>query len=575
MFKSVELNRGTISSIVGAAMNDYNGQRSIVPVAKRGLGNYLHRSSGGDYDGADRVIGFTNGYEIDGDLLFTVGWGDGFAVRRLNDDGTLTRLYWEDNFLYRDTSSAYNHLQSIAIDKVNKKGVVMTYNVYGYTTFDYSGLMNGGTTFVKDPRPSHSNPQYFIGSQDTGNGYIRRVGNSYASGLCAAGEWIYAHDHDTTHYGKVMRRNLKTGVEERLAFNDIKYTGSANTDRNGYRGYIAYDEVNDRIYYHPYYNANFHVILDASTANPKSVWCDVGDMGYGDDGYERGVFVFDPVNEPNIVSVGSSTRHIKIDITPCFSGSAPTLISRAHEQDGDRGQYFGVNMRAGTKYQSENGATDRMIGYPNFVPVSPDRGRAMSNYGWIDYENEIYVAQLRPNNVTEDTTSFGRGSTLWTDYGNPIFKMYSTNGNPYWIQIGYGYHGHSFTIWDNEYQNHLIPNWEVVFYAGGLPQDQNIDFVFWDTKDYYVPSGCTLSFYVSNNNGSSWEAYSGSGENEHVFSTAGNRLRCKVVASGDVSKNAYKMSISHDVVVFGTMYAAQKDPAVRTKITRIKIRGKK
>lgn len=575
MYKGVELNRGTISSIVGAAMNDYNGQRSIVPVSKRGRSNMIVRSGSGDYDGGDRVIGFTNGYEIDGDLLFTVGWGDGFAVRRLNDDGTLTRLYWENNFLYRDTGSVYNHLQSIAIDKVNKKGVVMTYNVYGYTTFDYSGLMNGGTNFVKDPRPSHSNPQIFIGSQDTGNGYVRRVGNSYYGGLAAAGEWIYAHEHDARHYKKVMRRNLRTGEEQRLYTPDHKFPGSGDEDRNGYRGYVTYDEVNDRIYYCTYYNANFTLVLNASTANPQTVWCDVGDMGYGDDGYEQGLFVFDPVNQPNIISIGSSTRHIKIDITPCFTGGDPSLISRVHEQMPSRGNFFGVNMRAGTKYQSESTPTDRMIGYPDFVPVSPDRGRAMSNYGWIDYENENYVAQMRPDNVTEDTSSFGRGNTLWTDYGLPIVKMNSTNGTPYWIQMGYGYHGHSFTIWSDEYANHLIPDWEVIHYAGGLDNDANIDFVFWDRKNYYTPSGTNISFFVSNNNGQNWEIYSGTESSAHTFANPGNRLRVKIIANGNVSKNAYKMGGEFDSVLFGTLYAAAKDPSIKSKFARNKIRGKK
>jgi hypothetical protein len=95
----------------------------------------------------------------------------------------MTRLFYDSHFLWRDTTSTYNHLQSVAIDKINKKGVVMTYNVEGYTTFDYSGLLNGGTTFVKDPRPTHSTPDAFIGSQDTGGGYVNRVGTSYHGAL--------------------------------------------------------------------------------------------------------------------------------------------------------------------------------------------------------------------------------------------------------------------------------------------------------------------------------------------------------------------------------------------------------
>ena len=138
-FKVQSIERSDIISITGAGMNEYRSQNAIGPVAQGGRNNALIRSNSGDYDGGDRVIGFPNGYEVDEDLLFTVGWGDGFAVRRLNNDGSLTKLYHDTNFLYRDTTSTYNHMTTVVLDKVNKKGVAMTYNVYGYTTFDYSG----------------------------------------------------------------------------------------------------------------------------------------------------------------------------------------------------------------------------------------------------------------------------------------------------------------------------------------------------------------------------------------------------------------------------------------------------
>ena len=115
-------------------MNDYNGQNAILPVFKGGYSNTTTNSSSGEYDGGDRVIGFPNGYEVDGDLLFTAGWGDGFAIRRLNNDGSLTKIFHDNNFLYRDTSSTYNHMQSVAIDTINKIGVQMTYNCLLYTS---------------------------------------------------------------------------------------------------------------------------------------------------------------------------------------------------------------------------------------------------------------------------------------------------------------------------------------------------------------------------------------------------------------------------------------------------------
>lgn len=571
MFRASKVSRSNIISITGANMADYRGQHAIVPVWKRGMSNQIAAYT----DGGERCIGFHNAYEVDGDLLFTVGWGDGMAVRRLNNDGTMTRLFQENNFLYRDTGSTYNHMQSIAIDKINKKGVVMSYNVYGYTTFDYRGCLDGGTDFVKDPRPSHSNPQYFIGSQDTGNGYIRRVGNSYVGGLCAAGEWIYAHEHDARHYKKIMRRNLHTGVEERINTVDIKIDGSADEDRNGYRGSVFYDEVNDRIFYKPYYNANFTLITQASTESPRTVWVDCGDAGLGDDGYEYGVFVEDPVNEPNIVWVGANSRIAKIDMTPCFTGSRPDVLAQRYTEDPVRGNQFGVLFRAGTKYQGLDGdAMDKSPIDPRFIPTTADRGYGMLD-GWIDQDNDRIVALLRYNNNTEDTSSWGRGRSYRSDYGTPVFRMRSADGTPYWIKIGYGADGHSIRTWSDAYGNKMAEAWEVQFGTFTLDNSANVDFVYWSKPDYFAPSGCTLSFFVSNNNGSTWEAYTGDDDTEHIFSSTGTQLRLKVVANGTEYKNSYKMSDTGDSIIYGTKYAAQKDPAVRTKISRFKIRGQR
>ena len=578
MYKTTSLERADINSIIGCAANDYAGQVAIVPVPKRGMSNTTVSSGSGEYDGGDRVIGWNNGYEIDGDLMFTVGWGDGFAVRRLNNDGTMTRLFYDSTFLWRDTTSTYNHLNSVGIDKINKLGVVMTYNVEGYTTFDYSGLMNGGTTFVKDPRPTHSNPDVFIGSQDTAGGYVNRVGGGHYSGLCAAGEWIYAADHDSHHYKKVMRRNLNTGVEERLATNDtnVMYPGSAAEDRSGYRGKCFYDEVNDRVLNSRFYNANFVLIVDASTASPKTVWCDMGDAGQGDDGYEHGWFIPDPVNAPNVFWTGCNSRFTLMDITPCFSGNTATILDIRYVESQTPGNNFAVEFRAGTKYQSAtNGQpTDKMPGYPNFMPTASDRGKGM-NPGWVDQDNNRIVTLLRYNDTTEDKVSLGRGRSYRSDYGNNIVRMYSANGTPWWVQTGYGSDGHGFRIWSDIYRNHLIENWSIQYGNYTLPNSANIDFVFWNREDYFEPSGCTLSFFVSNNNGESWESYTGSENQEHNFSSTGNTLICKITGDGDVSKNAYKMSDTKDSITFGTKYASEMNPSIKNKMTRFKLKGKK
>jgi len=574
-----DLSRSKIISISGAGVSEhfYNNSYAIMPLFKGGISNLNVRSGSDDYNGGDRVIGFSSGYEIDGDLLFTVGWGDGFAVRRLNNDGTLTKIYQDNYFLYRDTGSTYNHMNSVAIDKTNKLGVVMSYNVYGYTTFDYSGCVNGGTTFVKDARPSHSNPQYFIGSQDTSNGYIRRCGMPYSSGLVAAGEWFYAGDYDATHYRRVMRRNLNTGTEEIIGNSsgtgDL-YSGSATIDRNGYRYNLQYDEVNDRVFYFPYYNGNFIMVVDASTASPELVWCDIADAGHGDDAYDHGLFIPDPTNSPNRMWIGGSNRVLDIDITNCFTGSAPTIHNVSYTSN-----YYAFNpyVRVGTKYQKTTGVPrDKLTGYPNFIPLSQDRGWIELG-GWIDTDNNICAGFNHSSTITEDTSN-GRGRSYNCDYGCPTVLMESANGTQYWIKMGYGgSDGHTFCIWDEDVNpSQLMGNWEIVFGTYTLAANANIDQVFIsDLDNFKIPSSTSLSAYVSNDNGSTWESYDKDSSVAHSFSSTGTQLRVKLSASGQPDKSPYYMGFGHSSgdggmlkVLYGSLHAAAKDSSIKYKVNR-------
>lgn len=575
-FKTEALERGDIIAVTGCAVNSYGGQYGIMPVTKGGYSNTHVSSTSGDYDGGDRVIGFPNGYEVDGDLLFTVGWGDGFAVRRLNNDGTLTKIFQDTYFLWRDTTSTYNHLQSVAIDKVNQLGVVMTYNVEGYTTFDYSGCLNGGTTFVKDARPTHSTPDAFIGSQDTGGGYVNRVGNSYTSGIAAAGEWIYASDHDSHHYKKIMRRNLNTGVEERLdqTSSDVYLSGSGVIDRNGYRGTVFYDEVNDRIFQFTYYNANFTVVTAASTASPKTVWCDLGDAGVGDDGYEQGLHVNDPVNAPNRMWVGGSNRYLDIDITPCFTGGDPTIHNQISLSDSTNNIILGNLGRMGSKYQATSGTPMTKIpGYPNYIRTYADRDINMVG-GWLDTDNNKSPGSVRYNDTTEDTVTGGRGRTLRYSYDCPAVLMSSANGTKYWVKMGYSYDGHRFIVYeesDDPYE--LIGNWELIYGTYTLANSANIDECFISNVDQIVvPSNCTLTAYVSNNNGSSWETLDTASTTAHRFQTTGTQLRVKLTAAGQPDKAPYYMGLAGPLSVhYKSVHAAAKDSSIKYKVTRSRL----
>ena len=574
--KQQTLARSKILSITGASMTDSssNFKWGLYPVFKGGVSNVTVRSGSGDYDGGDRVIGYPNGYEVDGDLLFTTGWGDGFAVRRLNNDGTLTRIYQDDNFLYRDTSITYNHLHNVAIDTTNKLGVVMSHNVDGYTTFDYSGCVDGGTTFVKDARPTHTNPQRFIQAEGLN---ISSAGLYYQSGMVAAGEWIYVGEYDARHYKRVVRRNLNTDAEEVIGNSsgtgDL-YSGSATIDRNGYRYTLHYDEVNDRVFYFSYHGGNFIVVLDASTSTPELLWCDIADTGNGVDGFDMGLFIPDPTNSPNRMWVSGSNRFLDVDITPCFTGSAPTIHNRVFPSDSF---HYDALWRMGTKYQKTSGIPmDKLPSYPNFIPTDADRDRNRQG-GWIDTTNNFMVGMEYLLDYTEDTSTGSRGRSFNHGYGCPMVLMESANGTRYWVKMGYGGNdGHLFMTWtEDKYPNQLIGNWEVVFGTFTLDNNANIDQVnLPNASNFKIPSSCSLTVYVSNNNGTSWETYDKDTEDSHIFSTTGYQLRIKISASGQPDKSPYYNGKDGGelYVFYGSLHAAAKDSSIKFKINRKRLK---
>ena len=566
------LERSDITSIVGAVYGEWGGQQSLIPAWKRGMSNVTTSSGSGEYDGGDRVIG-QGAFGVDGDLLLTTGWGDGFAIRRLNNDGSMTKLYHETNALYRDTTSTYNHINSMAYHTGSSQVCLTTHNVNGYSMIDYSDIKDTTTTTnnVVNNRPSS---QYVW---DDGSIRIDRSGLYYATGTVTAGDWLYILDYSATHYKKYPRRHWTNDTEELLDGNSGSsdlYSGSAAVDRNGYRGYIAYDEVNDRVFYNFYYNSNFVVIDDASTANPKIIWCDLGDAGVGDDGYEQGLFVPDPTNYPNKIIIGGSSRFVYVDITPCLSGNAPTITDTVYVDSASYGFQPSVLVRAGTRTQSiTNEYCDKMPGYPWFVPTASDRGRNMLD-GWLDFDNNRIVGLYRHDSTTEDTTTGGRGRSYRSDYSNPIFRMQSANGTKWWVKTGYGYDGHSFKVWSDTYGNQLIGNWSVEFGTYQLNDtNTNIDFAALAIHDHFTTGGHSITYYLSNNNGSTWESCTPG--SVHTFSSSGTQLKVKYSATGGPDKAPYKMSFDRDSVTFGALYEGLSNSDIPTKVVRRKIRGRK
>lgn len=569
------LNNSKIFSITGAVSAEGNGVR-IVPAWKRGVSNYISRSAGAL---GDAVISFPNGYEIHDDLLFTVGWGDGMSIHRIENDGTLT-TEWDNagssQVLYRDTTSTYNHIVNIVLSKSNYKAVIMAHNVQGYTIIDYKGLVDGTTNggeAVKENRPSS---QYFFSS---GGVNIDRVGESYRSGMVAAGDWIYICDYDNTHEKKYPRRNLVTDTHELLEHDSIAYTGStaAADVTRGYRATLFYDEYNDRVYYNYYADGRVVVILDASTSTPECVYIDVNIIGFGDDMYENGLFVPDPINYPNKVMLGVENRIAHIDYTPCFSGNNPTKLNDAYTEATTEPGFNGAHFRVGTKYQTTTTErTDKLPNYPNFIPTAPDRGRNTLG-GWMCWENpNIYrraVGVYNSSGLVEDTTTGGRGRSIRIDYGSTPVRMKSANDTYYWVIMGYGSDGHKFYTYSNDVGQGLIGDWSIEYGVYTLQNNTNIDTVVTDLLSYFfIPGGCSLTLRVSNDNGTTWETYNGTEELEHTFTSEGNQLKLKLDATGFVDKAPYMMEMSRPSVYYRAKSTIEKNSITKFKRTRFRLK---
>ena len=88
-----------------------------------------------------------------------------------------------------------------------------------------------------------------------------------------------------------------------------------------------------------------------------------------------------------------------------------------------------------------------------------------------------------------------------------------------------------------------------------------------------VPANCTLTVYVSNNNGTSWETYDRTSESAHVFTSTGTQLRVKFTATGRPDRSPYYVgNKGYLSVSYGSMHDAAKDSNIKHKVTRKRLR---
>jgi len=443
-----------------------------------------------------------------GDLVITSGWSTGLGIRRVNSTGTPELLYGRTYFGRRyDTRYGtvtapssqslrddYHHISSMAVDTVNKKiymGTAWTSNC-GLIEVDYSGF--------KTSDAWHELPcQVYLGRENWSDS---QVGSHYFNGLAIAGDWLYFTSYSTYAQG-ATRWNTKT--HERQELPELNRTSGQMR-----RGHIWYDAPRDRIFVNSFYGNVFHVVLNASSdTNAESI-------NIGQFSENRGTgFVLDDDN-PNIVYNLTNNRVRKIDITPALAkeGTSGTQLAEYYFDGALASGYLKLSAPTGTS---------------SFMQIIADRGWHRNN-SYVDLENNRVVGLLR------DASGASISDYRFTDYGNWTRRVKSTNGTYFDLRTGYGWHGHTFDIWNDGEGTGFEENANITFGTYALDNDQDITDVYLAGMETVSKAGTSLSVQVSNNNGSSWEAYNSS---LHEFSSVGNRLRVKFTFNNPSDRASY------------------------------------
>ena len=456
------------------------------------------------------------GFKIDGDLIITSSWTYGFGIHRINNDGTLTRIYMDQY-----PHSSYQYMGSVAIDKINKIAVVGSHGANGITFYDYSQCFGGTDVVVKKQTWTTSNSPLTMDEP----------GMSYINGLGCAGEWFYGSwDEGIVTVMQRWKYNDDYGATD---FENIviqNRDGSAHRD-----GAVYEDPENDRIFVMSYYDGEMVCVTGASTASPKAFHVRTDDLPGVDNDHYMHVCVVDKDN-PNHIWGGAGNQFYKMDITACIVDGginpSPTLLGTiVQKQTGSTGMMTFSNVRMSSPFNNNS----------TFIMVNGSNGWNRRG-GWVDTENFMVI------NIPQypaATQSAGK-DWLYFDYGAKPKLIQTANGTKYWVVNGYGSDGGNWRTYA-EADMGLMESGEVILGTFQLDNTENIGKAQWLDLDNYIysPSGSSISILVSNNNGSTWESYTPG--SVHIFSSTGNQLQIKIVMTGNGYNSGYM--ISNDTMV--------------------------
>lgn len=484
-----------ISDVTNCVISTYGSNFYALPELQTNLSNYTSRRNG--Y--GDSVMAYPDGFHIDNEYIISVGWGDGFAVHSIADNGTISEVYYDLR-----PANSYQNYTSIAVNKTRKIAIVGNYVYDNLTKYDFS-------------EDWENQPTKTVMTESSNNLPSDEVGYSYANGLAFAGDWLYIVPDDKTTTG-VFRWNVVTETTETLTV--ASYSAGLQY------GWVQYDEQTDRIYMGDYgSNVGLLVVTDASS-DLEAVARSINHSSLGQR-TNRVPGVYHDPNNRNHIWVGSSYRMGKIDITNCILDPSDQNYTNIPVKLVPSGtpdyMYNDSPWFIGTGLWGIYGIEELDMLY-----LVGDRGYGQDvTTGFFDQESG--KCAFIPNSPSSKQDHNNVGS----EYSYTWKAIYSPNNTKYWLGTGYGGDGNSFTVWPSNISPVLQNSWEFETSIHMLDNNENVtQIIISDTLNLTIPTNTSCNFYVTNNNGSTWETYGSVLDKVHEFESEGNSVKIKFVASG-------------------------------------------
>jgi hypothetical protein len=492
--------------------------------------------------GGTAVIGGQNCMMVDGDLIITANWnGTGLRVFRIADNGTISLL--------DSDATGHTYCNSMAIDTVRGKAYTGRYTADGIQEFDYSDFQGGGAGAIT------AGTLHTVANSDLQD---NRHGYAYFNGLYMCGDWIYICRYSDAGAGtNVERWNPETDTAESVAV-----TRGSGTIYNGGFTYAA----DTNILYQAGISGGggIYAITDPeAAAGVVKAWrINTAQSGNPSNNYPD--MVQDSTTTDHLTVWGHGYRIIKLDIGTCLEaeGSSTPSVVWQSATTSSRIYDFGYGY---------HGLQAVGSGDIDAIWIRSDRDWFQTG-GWINQSNGEIVG----GGVYPSYGGFVTGDPIYSSYGGCWKKITSDGGSPttYWVYAGYGADGAAIHSFPSTTGPRLNTSWEVVFGTWTMSGTPNVKSAILNVPGYTTPSGCTISFYLSNDNGANYQSVSPGVLTD--FATTGTQVRAKIAGTGTVNQSSYVKGDDITVTLCDQVVSYTRDKVVsytRDRATTLRLAG--